>query len=66
MELITKVARLRFDARTHDAYPSPFAPKAACRIAENAARLDADVTSLMNDLLPEMEYESVSNDLHLD
>lgn len=64
MELIASVADLVYDAHIQS-FPSLSAtPAESCRIAEDAVRMDAELTTFMTQLLPGMEYERISNDVH--
>lgn len=62
MGLIDKIANLRYDAATQ--LPQKFKhPKEACRLAEEAIKIDADITTLVKELPAEMEYYSIVNNL---
>jgi hypothetical protein len=64
MELLATVADLVYDARIHHSpYPLATAPNESCRVAADAVRIDSELTIFMNQLLPDMEYQRVSNDV---
>lgn len=64
MKFIAAVANLRYAACAHNAHASPVAPKEACRIAQDAVRLEKEMTSFINKIPSDMKYERVPNDLH--
>ena len=62
MELIAEVAKVRYAARNklHLTFEDP---KEACRISQDAIKVDRDMTTLANELAEEMKYQSIPNDI---
>jgi Fungal specific transcription factor domain len=58
MELIARIANIRF------ATAAPLSPREACRVAEDAAKIDADMTAFIENLPPNLQYHSVPNATH--
>lgn len=63
MEIVIEITSLRYDVRIYMPQDSPASLKDACRIVEDAVRLEAKLTTYMDDLPIEMVYKSFSNDI---
>jgi hypothetical protein len=63
MKLVASIADLVYDAYSHSP-PCGTAPNESCRVADDAVRMDAELTAFMTQILPCMEYDRIPNDVH--
>ena len=64
MELIANVADLVYNARIQYSLDPLAASTELCRVAEDAVRMDSELTVFMNQLLPGMEYQRIPNNVY--